>query len=180
MMLDWVGFFLSYPIWVRVFVIAAIVAIIIILALVPRKEINSKVSERGQASALNTQYNQNFGTQQNNQVSAQMANFYSTPPSKPERSLKQQIRDILRTINPEIIKRIDSGEQVIVVMINQMNLLELTQLAKDPAFSDYLEIRNAGGTISGTDISMNGYLNDVNEMGTRHGCQFIFKPALKE
>lgn len=179
-MLDLVRFFLSYPIWVRVFVIVAFVAIIMIIALVPRKEINSKVSGGGQASALNTQYNQNFGVQQNTQVAAQTANFYSTSSSKPERSLKQRIRDILRIINPEIIKGIDSGEQAVAVMINQMNLLELTQLTKDPAFSDYLEIRSTGSISAGTNNRIGGHLNDVNEMGMLQGYQFIFKPALKE
>ncbi|MBP7275774.1 MAG: hypothetical protein KBA51_06190 [Kiritimatiellae bacterium] len=149
---------------------------ICVFAFVPRQ----KESNEEKASGNTVQSNQSIGNQHNAQISAGTINIYQGAPAVPPVPLKKHIRDILRTINPVIIQQIDVGAPGMAVMINQANLPDLTRLAKDPDFSNYLEMKSTGSVSMGSHNTIGGHLNDINDVGMLNGFQLIFKPSLKE
>ena len=176
--MDWIPFLSSYPLWVRVFILAWLAVGVGVLTIVPRRKDEKEPKEEKSASTV--QMNQNLGNQQNAQISAGTVNIFQGTPPPPQIPLREQIRGILRTINPAIIQQLDAGTPRMAVMINQTNLPELTRLGKEPAFSDYLEMQSTGSVSMGAHNRIGGHLNDENDVGMLNGFELIFKPSLRE
>jgi len=81
------------------------------------------------------------------------------PPS--DSDTKQDIRTLLESVNPEILKQIDFGKPEIKVEIGQIHFLKLVSLSDRTSFSKYMSYEHDGNDIYGSPgSSIGGYLND--------------------
>ena len=93
--------------------------------------------------------------------------------------LKDRIRSCLNTINPEIVRLLDTGSPSVGVLINTNNQPTFFALQKDQDWGSYLEARDMGILCSGGHNRVPGYLNDLQDFGTSNGFLLIFKDKLR-
>jgi hypothetical protein len=97
------------------------------------------------------------------------------------RDIKQEIRTLLETINPEILRRVDLGSNRINVMIGQIHATQLASLSSQERFSKYLEFKQTGGTMMAShNVRLGDYLNDETESSMMVGHTLYPKDALKK
>jgi hypothetical protein len=89
-------------------------------------------------------------------VSAEPA---SAPAVEP---LRQRLRSLLRTINPEVLQLVDAGQPQIRVMIAVPNEMRLVQMMAEDGFDDLMKVSGTGSSIvASRGCSIGGHLNDL-------------------
>ena len=95
--------------------------------------------------------------------------------------LRSRLRELLYTINPQILRRIDEGQKHVEVMISLPNLISLQQLQGEPGFEDLLGIRPTGSTIAGgSENRIGNAINDNQEGAILQGFVLDISPKLRE
>jgi hypothetical protein len=175
----------SYPIWARAVVLlcALIIAAVLTFARqpLPKKERSAETISPHSANtsphtAIQNNYTQSgrdtFNIQGDQVTIIQNAATDTRP-------LKDQIREYLSTVNPEILRALDSGAPSSAVMINAAHLSRLAELQKRSDLADYLIVEPTGSTMMGAHNRIGGYINDVVDVGTLQGFQLTFLPRLR-
>lgn len=92
--------------------------------------------------------------------------------------IREQIRQLLNDINPEVVRQVDRGERAISVMISLPKLNMLQELTTDPYFADYLAVRSTGSVSIGSGNRIGNAINDVSE-GFLQGLNLYPTPRLR-
>lgn len=109
------------------------------------------------------------------QQSAKIKLTYATMP------LRSRLRELLYTINPEILHRLDEGQNQIEAMISQPNLLSMQKLQNESGFEDLIRISPTGSVIlGGFGNRIGNAINDVLEGGMLQGFLLDISPKLRE
>ncbi len=88
------------------------------------------------------------------------------------KNTKQDIRILLESINPEILRAIDAGQRDILVMMNIPTEVRLLNLSERPDFNKYLSIKQSrGGKIE-------DYIIDSNDMSWKADYHLCPQDAL--
>jgi len=91
--------------------------------------------------------------------------------------LKQQIRTLMESINPNVLGRIDAGQTQIPVLIGAINQAKLAEISQRGGFGAYLSFRKVGTTAGGQTF-VSGFLND-DDVGMRQGFILMPKDAIR-
>jgi hypothetical protein len=157
-----VDFLLSYPSWVKVVLFVELVLSMGLLVFIPRN--TPELEKIDPAANLGAYQNINHGTSQNNQIQAETVVVTQGLPVEVPAPIKKRIRDLLRSINPEIIHAIDHDQPNIAVMISQVKLSQLIELSKESDFSDYIELENTNNLMGGGSYNKPGYITDLSRL----------------
>lgn len=88
---------------------------------------------------------------------------YSFYKQIPNVDIKQEIRTLLESINPEILSKIDKGRAKILVPISPTKLVKLTNLSENPNFNKYLSVEQFTRKDDFNDFKDPNILVDVND-----------------
>jgi hypothetical protein len=101
-------------------------------------------------------------------------------PTAAKVELRQEIRALLESINPDILKLADSGAREIRVMIGNKNQNRLASLSEREGFSKYLSYALTGDNIGGgIGNKIGGYIYDVSQGEAMNGCVLTVKDVLR-
>jgi hypothetical protein len=86
---------------------------------------------------------------------------------------KQDIRTFLESINPEILRKVDTGQKEIHVLISIPKQMKLSDLSERSDFSKFLFFKRSG------DVSLGGgQINELNQNGAMDGYYLYPKDTL--
>jgi hypothetical protein len=102
------------------------------------------------------------------------------PSSPSEVDTKQDIRTILESVNPEILRQIDAGSPSVKVLISSMHRTKLAMLSDRPSFSKYLSFGAPDAVVVGARNILGGYLNDIGDESDQNAMMLLPKDALKK
>lgn len=97
-----------------------------------------------------------------------------TIPSSIQPPLRMRLSAILDTINPAICANAKQGMSL-PVMISDHNLRDLMKLRQEAGFDDLLSIHSNGNVAMGNGASIGGHINDLDQVGVRHGFVLQFR-----
>src|SRR5665213_1170471 len=108
----------------------------------------------------------------------QVNNFAQTPTSP--QNTKQDLRTFLESLNPEILKDIDSGQSEIEVFIGTVSQMKLSNFSERQNFKSYLSFKQTSNILQGSSNKIGNSLNEVGEEGVMTGFILYPKDALKK
>jgi hypothetical protein len=88
--------------------------------------------------------------------------------------LQVRITELLKAINPEILKAFETGSQV-AVMISERNLRVLRELQNESGFADVISIQSTGSMSMGIGSRIGGHIHDRDDTGVCHGFVIRFR-----
>jgi hypothetical protein len=83
--------------------------------------------------------------------------------------LPARINELLRTINPDILKAFEVGASEVAVMISESNLRALRELQNENGFSDVLSLESTGSMSMGIGSRIGGHIHDKDDTGACYG-----------
>jgi hypothetical protein len=97
--------------------------------------------------------------------------------------LRVRITELLRTINPTILKAFDDGASEVAVMISEHNLRALLELQNEDGASGVFSLESTGSMSLGIGSRVGGHIHDNDDTATCHGYIIRFnavRAALKQ
>jgi hypothetical protein len=89
--------------------------------------------------------------------------------------LRVRITDLLKKINPDILKTFETDASQTAVMISERHLALLRELQNENGFSDVLSLESTGSMSMGVGSRIGGYIHDLDDIGVCHGYIVRFK-----
>ena len=101
-------------------------------------------------------------------------------PPIPGPKLREKMRAILKSINPDVINALDSGASQFSAYVSQTHLRQLEELNRQPTATNYLQliVRGPGPFVTGNGNSGPGVWDQLQD-GELVDCAFVFKDALR-
>ena len=94
-----------------------------------------------------------------------------------DRDTRKEIRTLLESVNPEILKRIDEGQKEIPVRFNTIAQVKLSELSNHQDFYRFLDFKKTGSIVSGANYT-GSFIGEPNEISFTE-CYYLYpKDAL--